>query len=56
MREEEKRKKLKDIEGKFDMGNAASSGDTTGLIQTAIYSDAELESYSEINDFGQPKV
>lgn len=53
MKEFEKRKKLKDIEGKFNLGNACSSGDCTGLIQVEPITDAELESYYEIYNFGR---
>ena len=56
MKEFEKRKKLKDIEGKFNLGNARSSGDCTGLIQVEPITDAELESYYEIYNFGPPDI
>ena len=52
MKEFEKRKKLKDIEGKFNLGNACSSGDCTGLIQV----EPILESYYEIYNFGPPDI
>lgn len=51
-----KQKKLEDIEGKFDLGNACSAGDCTGLIQVEPITDEELESYCEIYDFGPPNL
>ena len=56
MKEFEKRKKLKEIEGKFNLGNTCSSGDCTGLIQVEPITDAELESYYEIYNFGPPDI
>lgn len=47
---------LTDIEGKFDLGDSASASDCTGLISVGLPDEAELESYSEVYNFGAPNV
>lgn len=49
-------KKLEDIEGKFDLGNAGSCNDCTGLIQHEPFNDYEMDSYCEIYNFGPPNL
>lgn len=46
-----KDKKIKDIENKFDLGNACCSGDCTGLIQNIPINDYQRESYEQIYDY-----
>ena len=47
---------LTDIEGKFDLGVSASASVCTGLISVVLPDEAELESYSEVYNFGAPNV
>ncbi len=47
-----KRAKIKDIDGKFEMGNSISACDCTGLIQVEPLDEYELQSYLDVYDFG----
>ncbi len=48
--------KIEDIEGKFDMGNASSATDCTGIQQQAIMTHDEQENLKKVYDFGQPDI
>ena len=50
MNENKIKKQSKRIE-KFDLGNAASFGDCTGLIQVPPEDDYEYNSYKSVYDF-----
>ncbi len=45
------KKKMSERMEKFDMCNAASFGDCTGLIQVPPEDDYEYKSYKEVYDF-----
>ncbi len=49
-------KKLEDTEDKFDLGNAGSCNDCTGLIQREPLNNYEMDSYCEVYDFGPPDL
>lgn len=48
--------KIEDIEGKFDMGNASSATDCTGIVQQAIMTHDEQENLKAVYDFGPPDL
>lgn len=41
---------------KFELSNACSTTDCTGLIQTPPLTEGELESYMDVYDFQPPNV
>ncbi len=49
-------KRIKDIDGKFDMGGASSATDCTGIQQQAIMTHDEQENLKAVYDYGQPDI
>ena len=56
MDKEEKQKNQKVIDGYDYLGNAATSGDCTGLIPCGEVKEEELETYRDIYLFGAPRM
>ncbi len=51
---DKKFKRIKDKDDKFDMGNASSATECTGILQRAIMTDDEQENLKAVYDYGQP--
>ncbi len=55
MSDKNKKKKQSEAYEKFDMCNAVSFGDCTGIIQVPPDDDYEYEAYKDVYDFAPPE-